>query len=194
MHNSIMQMQKYLTELDRYIVSGDMEGFQLGIKNIRLMCDHLEGTFKDDIEHHKRSQARYHSKYKRTFINDVEFLVKTVSVTNAYSDDYLENFVKVRSDQLENAKAMDAHNEFWMNYMVIHGNVFGSVPRELLKVDSSDKLKSFGWKAVKVSVFDFGKALERTLAFYEYCDLEFGNYIIVKEVETEAYLLLQYHL
>lgn len=194
MHNGIMQMQKYLTELDRYIVSGDMDGFQLGIKNIRLMCDHLESTFKEDIDHHKRSQARFHSKYKRTFVNDLTFLVKTVAVTNAFSDDYLENFVKVRSDQLETAKAMDAHNEFWMNYTVIHGNVFGSVPQELIRRESSDKLKSFGWKEVRVSVFDFGKDLERTLAFYEYCDLEFGNYIIVKEAETGAYLLLKYNL
>lgn len=194
MHNSIMQMQKYLTELDRYIVNGDMEGFQSGIKNIRQMCDHLEATFKEDIEHHKRSQARYHSKYKREFINDVTFLVKTVSVTNAYSDDYLENFVKVRSDQLETAKAMDAHNEFWMNYTVVHGNVFGSVPMELIKIESIEKLRSFGWKEVCVSVFDFGKDLERTMAFYEYCDLEFGSYIIVRETETDSYLLLKYHL
>lgn len=194
MNSNILQMQKLLTELDRYIVSGDMEGFQFSIKNIRQLCDHLENTFKEDIEHHKKSQARYHSRYKRTFINDITFLVKTVSVTNAYSDDYLVNFVKVRSDQLENAKAIDAHNEFWMNYSVVHGNVFGSIPMELIPVASVEKLKSFGWKEVTVSVFDFGKELERTMAFYEYCDLEFGSYIIVKEVETEAYLLLKYHI
>lgn len=194
MHNSIMQMQKYLTELDRYIVSGDMEGFQLGIKNIRKICDHLESTFKEDIEHHKRSQERFHSKYKRTFVNEVAFLVKTVSVTNAYSDDYLENFVKVRSTQLETAKAMDDHNEFWMNYNVIHGNVFGSVPMELIQAESIEKLKSFGWKEVTVSVYDFGKDFEQTMAFYEYCDLEFGNYIIVKENETQSFLLLKYNL
>lgn len=194
MHNGIIQMQKYLTELDRYIVSGDMDGFQSGIKNIRLMCDHLESTFKEDIEHHKRSQARFHSRYKRVFLNEVTFLVKSVAVTNAYNDDYLENFVKVRSDQLETANAMDGHNEFWMNYSVIHGNVFGSVPMELIQRASIEKLKSFGWKEITVSVYDFGKELERTMAFYEYCDLEFGNYIIVKEVETESYLLLKYHL
>lgn len=194
MHSSIMQMQKYLGDLDRSIVSGDMEQFQSNIKLVRQMCDHLENTFKEDIEHHKRSQDRYRTKYKRQYVNDVNFLVKTVSVSNAFSDDYLENFVKVRSTQLETALAMDHHNGFWMDYTVIHGNVYGSVPKELLEKESIEKLKSFGWKEVKVKVYDFGKDLERTMAFYEYCDLEFGSYIIVKEVQTESYLLLNYEL
>lgn len=194
MHSSIMNMQKYLGDLDRSIVSGDMEQFQANIKLVRQMCDHLENTFKEDIEHHKRAQDRYRTKYVREYVNDVHFLVKTVSVSNAFSDDYLENFVKVRSNQLDMALAMDQHNSFWMDYTVIHGNVYGSVPRELLEKESIEKLKSFGWKEIKVKVYDFGKTLERTMAFYEYCDLEFGSYIIVKEVQTESYLLLNYEL
>lgn len=194
MHSSIMNMQKYLGDLDRSIVSGDMEQFQANIKLVRQMCDHLENTFKEDIEHHKRAQDRYRNKYVREYVNDVHFLVKTVSVSNAFSDDYLENFVKVRSNQLDMALAMDQHNSFWMDYTVIHGNVYGSVPRELLEKESIEKLKSFGWKEIKVKVYDFGKTLERTMAFYEYCDLEFGSYIIVKEVQTESYLLLNYEL
>lgn len=194
MHSSIMQMQKYMGDLDRAIVSGDMEQFQMNLRLVRQMCDHLENTFKEDIEHHKRSQDRFKTKYKREYVNDVLFLVKTVSVSNAFTDDYLENFVKVRSNQLEAASAMDRHNEFWMDYMVVHGNVYGSVPKELLTKESAEKLKSFGWKETKVKVYDFGKDLERTMAFYEYCDLEFGSYIIVKEVQTESYLLLNYEL
>lgn len=194
MHNSLMQMQKCIGDLDRHIVNGDMDGFQTNIALIRKICDNLEGTFKEDIDHHKRSQARFRTKYKYEFVNDVIFLVKTVSVSNAFTDDYLENFVKVRSNQLEGAGAMDNHNDFWLNYSVVHGNVYGSVPKELLSRESAEKLKSFGWKDVKVKVFDFGKALERTMAFYEFCDLEFGHYIIVKENETEAYMLLQYAL
>lgn len=194
MHSSIMQMQKYMGDLDRAIVSGDMEQFQMNLRLVRQMCDHLENTFKEDIEHHKRSQDRFKTKYKREYVNDVLFLVKTVSVSNAFTDDYLENFVKVRSNQLESAEAMDRHNEFWMDYMVVHGNVYGSVPKELLSKESSEKLKSFGWKETKVKVYDFGKDLERTMAFYEYCDLEFGSYIIVKEVQTESYLLLNYEI
>ncbi len=194
MHNGISQMQKFLSELDRFIVNGDMDGFQTGLKNIRQMCNHLENTFKDDIEHHKRSQERYHSKYKKVFLNKIDFLVKLVSVSNAYTDDYLENFSKVRSNQLDTANAMDKHNDFWMNYSVIHGNVFGSIPMELIPSESIEKLKSFGWKEVSVSVFDFGKELERTMSFYEYCDLEFENYIIVKELQTSSFLLLKYQL
>lgn len=194
MHSSIIQMQRCLTELDRHIVSGDMEGFEMSLNQIRKLCDHLENTFKEDVEHHKRTQERFRSKYKYEYVNEVNFLVKTVSVSNAFTDDYLENFVMVRTNQLEGAGAMDRHNEFWLDYTVIHGNVYGSVPLELLSKESGAKLKTYGWKETPVKVYDFGNQLEMTMAFYEFCDLEFGHYILVKESETGSYMMLQYLL
>lgn len=194
MHSSILQMQKILLELDKSLMSGDVESLQVCLGQMRLICDNIEETFQDEIEYNIRKIEQYKSKYKYEHVNDVPFLIKVVTVTNAYSDDYLDNFVKVRSEQLEKALAIDAHNRFWMSHQTVHGNVFGSVPSELLRPASLEKLKSFGWKDVNVEVYDFGKDLERTMAFYEYCDIEFGKYVIVREMETKSYLVLKYNL
>lgn len=194
MHSSVLQMQKILLELDKSLTGGDVESLEVCLSQMRALCDNIEETFKEDIEYNKRRIEQYKSKYKFEHVNDVPFVIKTVTVNNAYSDDYLDNFVKVRTDQLEKANALEAHNRFWMSHQTVHGNVFGSVPSELLKLSSLDKLKSFGWKDVNVEVYDFGKDLERTMAFYEYCDLEFGKYVIVKEMETKSYLVLKYNL
>lgn len=68
------------------------------------------------------------------------------------------------------------------------------MPLELLSKESGAKLKTYGWKETPVKVYDFGNQLEMTMAFYEFCDLEFGHYILVKESETGSYMLLQYLL
>ena len=192
MHLKTHQLSNMLIDLDRSLTRGEAENVVEAINRIRMICDDIELSIQDEIDYVKRRDEALRLKYKHELINEVSFLMKPVTVENVYDGDYLDHYVETRARQLSEAGAEEAHNAFWTEYLTLHGNVFGSVPTELLKPEAAAYLEKSGWKQVQVSVLDFGDAQEVTMAFYEYCDENFGRYIVVQESKTKAFLVLAF--
>lgn len=192
MHLKTNQLNSMLVDLDRALTRGETENVVEAIRRIRLICDDIELSIQDEIDYAQRREEALRLKYKHELINEVAFLIKPVTVENVYDGDYLDHYVETRARQLAEAGAEEAHNTFWTEYLTLHGNVFGSVPVELLKPEAVAYLEKSGWKPVQVKVYDFGEDLEVTMAFYEYCDEKFGRYIVVQESGTNAYLVLSF--
>jgi hypothetical protein len=192
MHIKTNLLNNILRDLDRALTRGEVEEVVDSIGRIRLICDDIEHSIQDEIEYVKRRNETLQLKYKHELINEVEFLIKPVSVENVYEGDYLEHFTQMRARQLQDSGAEGAHNTFWTEYLTLHGNVFGSVPTDLIQPGAALALEKNGWKRVLAKVYDFGESLAVTLAFYEFCDEKFGHYIVVQESSTKAYLVLAF--
>jgi hypothetical protein len=187
-------MSDILRELDRALSRGEVEEVVASISRIRLICDDIENSIQDEIDYVSRRNEELRNRYTHEYINDVEFMVKPVTVANIYEGDYLDHFVGTRARQLKDSGAEIAHNTFWTEYLTLHGNVFGSVPVELIGPDAAMALEKFGWKPVVARIYDFGQALEVSMAFYEFCDEKFGKYIVVQEAKTKAYMVLSFEV
>lgn len=72
-------------------------------------------------------------------------LIKNVEVDDLYEDNYLVNFCEERTRELMKARAINTHNEFWKQHQTVAGNVYGSVPSELLRKENIEILMDYGW-------------------------------------------------
>lgn len=194
MHIKTNLLSAILRDLDRALSRGEVEEVSMAVSRIRLICDDIETSIQEDVDYLTRRSETLRNRYHHDYINDVEFLVKPVSVENIYEGDYLEHFVETRARQLRESNAEAAHNTFWTEYLTLHGNIFGAVPLELISEESAVMLQKTGWKKMFARVYDFGKELEVTMAFYEFCDEKFGRYIVVQESKTKAYMVLSFDL
>lgn len=160
---------------------------------------HVE--FKDfdidlDVEYNPSTGTVIHTNRKFTskVINELIFLYKPVERINVFEGNYLERFAEERTDQLMKSRSINQHNEFWKMHQTVRGNVYGSVPVELLATDSVETLKRFGWRNVQVKIHDFGILnvdVEELIGFIEE---QFEYYILLFEEETNTHLVLEYEL
>ncbi len=125
-------------------------------------------------------------------INTIPFLYKPVYTNNPYSGNFLENFSRERTHQLARAGAIDQHNQFWTAHQVINGNIFGSVPKELISEDAVFELKRMGWEEVLVEIIDFGKTTTDIKQLYDFCSANFNKFIFINEQSTKANLALKF--
>lgn len=126
-------------------------------------------------------------------INSIPFLVKNVDTDDIYEDNYLVSFCEERTRELMKARAINTHNEFWKQHQTVAGNVYGSVPSELLRKENIETLIDYNWIEKSVDIIDFkvsGYTRERIL---KYVSEHFRSYIIVDEVRTNSLLVLRYN-
>lgn len=126
-------------------------------------------------------------------INAIPFLIKHVEEEDLDKDNYLVSFCEERTRELMKARAINTHNEFWKQHETVSGNVYGSVPSELLRTENNDILKEYGWVEKSVEIIDFkisGYSKERIL---KYVSDNFKSYIIVHETRTKSLLVLRYN-
>jgi len=125
-------------------------------------------------------------------INTLPFIYKPIMRKNYFEGTYLEKFSEARTKELKEAGALDIHNEFWKNHQPIKGNIFGSVPKELLDERSVQSLFKSQWKEVMVDIYDiFDVDLENLI---KYCDKNVEYYILINEKSTSSNLLLVYNI
>ncbi len=132
-------------------------------------------------------------KYPHKKINSIPFIIKPTEiygVTDIYDGNFLERFCDSRTQDLMNALCINQHNAFWNQHQTINGNVYASVPKELLKDDSIESLKKLKWKTVDVDIYDFGKKTEDEAVIIQACQSKFKKFILVLEKSTDAYLAL----
>lgn len=126
-------------------------------------------------------------------ISTLQFLYKPILVKNYYEGDYLEKFGMRREEELKRANVFELHNKFWTSNNVEGGNVFGSIPLDLISREAAQKLSSFGWKETEVSVYEIGKEIDiRELD--EFCSKTFSHYIIATEMRNNTILVLKYNI
>ncbi len=128
-----------------------------------------------------------------TVINSIPFLVKNVENNDIFEDNYLISFCEERTKELMKARAINNHNEFWKQHQTVAGNIYGSVPSELLRKDNVDQLIAYDWEEVSVDIIDFKISGYNRDRIIKYVSESFNSYIIVDETRTKSMLILRYN-
>lgn len=129
-----------------------------------------------------------------TVINSIPFLMKSVDTDDIYEDNYLINFCEERTKELMKARAINNHNEFWKQHQTVAGNIYGSVPSELLRKENVEILINYDWTKVSVDIIDFKISGYNRDRIIQYVSDNFKTYIIVDEVRTKSLLILRYNI
>ena len=182
MQPAIYELKKQILELERAGYIKHPEDIRKILTRIRSICDEIEeGTV--DIPDHP-------IQYK--VINKLPFLLKPILKKDYFKGDYLEKFAVERTMQLKEADALITHNSFWKEHEDVKGNVFGSLPVEMMTANSVSKLLQMGWREANVNVIDFKMKDVKEKAISRFCEKNFEQFILVKEKATGTYLALQY--
>lgn len=128
-----------------------------------------------------------------TVINSIPFLIKKVNNSDIYEDNYLINFCDARTKELMKARAINNHNEFWTQHQTVAGNVYGSVPSELLRKENVEILLDHDWSEATVDIIDFKVSGYNRDQVLKYVSENFKFYIIVDEIRTKSLLVLRYN-
>lgn len=209
MIDRIEKLKENIYSLERAINVREHDIFRREIQNILEECSALEIEFysKDEdeievesvesveeavIEHVEEPVEDQEVSYD--VLNTIEFLYKPLDRVDIYDGNYLEYFAEERTNQLMTSRAINNHNEFWKQHVTISGNVYGSVPVELIHEESKETLERFGWKLIDVDVLDFRCKYEDKEDILKYCERAFDKYILVNEVTTDSYLILNYNV
>lgn len=182
MQSAIYELKKQILELERAGHIGNSEQTRKILIRIRLICDEIE----------ERSVEIPENPIECKIINKLPFLIKPILKKDYFKGDYLEKFAAERTMQLKDADALISHNNFWKEHEDIKGNVFGSLPIEMMTSHSVSKLLQMGWREANVNVIDFKMKKIEEKAVSRYCEKNFEQFILVKEKATGTYLALEY--
>jgi len=197
MHNKVKDLKHAVRFMEESMVALDIDGFQSQMRNVRQLLSNIEQEFGKAViaadsvvlsnEDNVKTMSRpYH------IINTLTFLYKPTKRIDIFEGRYLEFFAEERTEQLMKAMAINQHNEFWKQHKTVNGNVFGSLPKELIKNESVDQLERYGWLEVNVNILDFGQKVEDERELVRFCNISFPHYILILEETTNAYLVLEY--
>jgi len=182
MQPAIYELKKEIQGLERADYEKDPEHIRGILNRIRLICDEIEECAvqipDNPIE------------YK--VINKLPFLLKPILKKDFFKGDYLEKFAVERTMQLKEAEALITHNNFWKDHEDVKGNVFGSLPVEMMTANSVSKLMQMGWNKANVNVIDFKMKDKEEKIISKFCEKNFEQFILVKEKATGTYLALEY--
>lgn len=126
-------------------------------------------------------------------INELTFLYKPMEKKNYLEGDYLEKFSSQRDNELQKSNAMKIHNTFWKANSVEHGNIFGSVPIDLIDENAASKLLNCGWRIAEVCIYDVKLAMD-LWELNDRCLKQFENFLIVKEKRDGYTLIFEYKI
>ena len=192
MRNTILAIKRLVSEMESYVYCDNYDRVNqlanelLDMTNmIKKQCTNSNGfhDYMDTVEEYPGFM----------YISTLPFLYKPILVKNYYDGDYLEIFNQKRTDELKRAKVLELHNRFWTSNNVEGGNVFGSIPLELISKESADILYSCGWEKVDVSIYE----IEAEMNFKEldrFCSSNFRHYIIAMEMKNKTKLVLNYNI
>ncbi|KXG73591.1 hypothetical protein [Thermotalea metallivorans] len=186
MQYKVDEIKRITNEIEKSINNGNKIYLEKLLDEMICVCEKM----RSDIQAKKNS---FHGA-KLEIINEIRFLYKPVLKKNYYEGTYLEEFSKKRTEDLKEAKALDTHNRFWQTYEIMRGNVFGSIPLELITKDGARRLMGYGWDEVMVRVLEVYERQCSVKELVEYCELNFNNFLIVKEKSTNAEMILHYQI
>lgn len=126
-------------------------------------------------------------------INELTFLYKPMEKKNYLEGDYLERFSSQRDSDLQKSNAMKIHNTFWKANSVEHGNIFGSVPIDLIDENAATKLLYSGWRIAEVYIYDVKSEMD-LWELNDRCLKQFENFLIVREKKDGYTLIFEYKI
>ncbi|QXM05473.1 hypothetical protein [Crassaminicella indica] len=186
MKGSTKDIKKIADQIERAEAVGNKLQLEKLIDEMIRTCKNIK------LELEEKKKIAYEIKLEK--INTIPFVYKPVLRKNYYEGTYLEEFAERRTAELKDAKALDIHNRFWQNHEVLRGNIFGSVPAELIGKDAVNRLTYFGWDEVDVNVLEVQERKCDMKALVEYCELHFSHFLIVNEKSTGTELILHYDI
>ena len=133
--------------------------------------------------------------FKIEKISEDTFLFKPVTVKNYYDGDYLENFSNIRTSDLKTSGVFDIHNKFWEAHEVNGGNIFATIPLDLINPQQSSKLQQLNWDKVQVDIYELDTESVKDLPKYklnEAVGKMFEHYILIREVYGNIFMVLHY--
>lgn len=187
MLDRINTLKAAVLDLEEAVKVSDGSGFNRNLQIIREICSDLKLVTQS-----RETEERKDLPYKT--INTIPFLMKPVMRENLFEGNYLEHFSDERTEQLMHSRAINNHNEFWKQHDTIRGNIYGSVPLELIAEDSAAALMKYGWEVVEVDILDFGRKRVDIRQVTEFCQKTFDYYILVKETSTDMILALVFNM
>lgn len=201
MQSKIYALRRVLVSLEDAVSYCNIEKFNNDIEKIEELVENLKSEFYDEnsvkieLERSKRAMIEESVvKVKGEVLNTLSFVYKPVDIINVYEGNYLEEFSERRTDELSKAYAINNHNEFWKQHSTINGNVYGSVPCELIKPASIEALVGYGWKEVEVDIVDFNAEIPDLNNLTKYCESMYDYFIIINEQNTNEPLVLHYKI
>ena len=177
-------IQKISMAIQKASTNGNKLGLDKALDEMIDLCINL----KSQLEEKKKISEDISLKN----INLVPFIYKPIIKKNYYEGSYLEEFSHTRTAELKDAKALDTHNKFWINHEIMRGNIFGSLPKELVNKDSVSRLLRYGWDEVIVEVFEVIDRKCTMKELVDFCEINYKNFLMVKEKSTGAELILHY--
>lgn len=182
MQEQVTVLKESIARLETSLQMDSSDEVQALLQRMSALCEQMRHDYKMV---HKKDTGVYYKK-----INVLPFLYKPIAVDDPYEGSYLEHFSDERTYQLQVTKSIEGHNAFWKEHNVVTGNVFGSVPVDLIPSESAEALKKCGWQESLVDVIDFGKRVTDTKQLVEFCQQNFKRYIMLMEESSHAYLAL----
>jgi len=197
MHKKVEDLKNAVRVMEESMVALDLDGFQSQMRSVKQLLASIEQEFgkaASAAEAVVLSSSNDGKSMSRPYniINTIAFMYKPTKRIDIYEGNYLEFFAEERTEQLMKAKAINQHNEFWKQHETINGNIYGSVPKELIKGAQAEQLSRFGWHEVNVNILDFGAGIEDERELVRFCNISFPHYILIMEETTETYLVLEY--
>lgn len=187
MLDRINTLKAAVSDLEHAVRENDGAGFNRNLQIIRDLCSDLKLVTQS-----RETETKKDMPYQT--INTIPFLMKPVMRENLFEGNYLEAFSEERTEQLMHSRAINNHNEFWKQHETIRGNVYGSVPVELIAEDAAAALVNYGWEIVEVDILDFGRKRVDIRLVTEFCQKNFDYFILVKEASTDTILGLVFNM
>jgi len=184
MKATIHDIHKISLEIQKSSSCGNKFRLQQAIDEMVTACL----SIKNELEEKKKLTEDIQVNH----INSIPFIYKPVLKKNYYEGNYLEEFSNMRTSELKEAKSLDIHNKFWQTHEILRGNIFGSLPKELVSKESVSKLERYGWDEVVVEVYEISDRKCSMRDLVEFCELRYPNFLMVKEKNTTAELILYY--
>ncbi len=184
MKATIHDVQKLAKQIEKISDCGDKTHLEQLLDDMVKVCLDVKKGLDEKKKLTQNIEIRH--------INDIPFIYKPVLKKNYYDGNYLEEFSNMRTYELKETKALDIHNKFWQTHEILRGNVFGSLPKELINKDAIFGLERYGWDEVLVEVYEIIKRDCSMKEMVEFCELRYPKFLMVKEKSTGEELILHY--
>ena len=191
MNYRIEDLKEAVSRLEEAVIQRETDDVDMYVRLIKNISAQIKTDYwTNHVEHDEIVIQPLPKKTDYKTINTIEFLYKPMHFINIYEGNEIEYFARERSEELLESSAIEAHNDFWQAHEIIYGNVYGSIPMELITKESAGTLIRSGWKKVNVDIIEFKKDNSdddiRAIA-----ESKFRHYIIIREVDTKSVLLLK---
>lgn len=190
MREQVFKLKKLVYEMESYLYKDNINKIIEIAKEISIISSKISADNKENLIKEEVISSTFIKSDEIEFISSVKFLIKPVTKKNFYEGDYLEKFSLQRTDELKRANVLDVHNKFWSVNEIVKGNIFGSIPIDLIDDESMNLLNIYGWEKVDVNIYKL--LLNSNSQIFKFCENKFDKFLIVNVKKTNEYFVLEY--